>query len=221
MREDWKQVDGLVHSDRISHVSFDFWRTLAFSNETFKSKRAQLIRGNSKFNGFDIFAAFSKIGRDYNLKMETENEIISPLSLYIRVFEMLSISEGIYRELYEETLSLFLKYPPILNKNCLKSLSLIRKKGISCSITSNTAFIPGETILNFLTHSGILENFKFCLFSDATGCSKPHDSMYQLVLDNAFVSSRKEILHIGDNQKSDIDGAIQFGFNALFVDGRL
>jgi putative hydrolase of the HAD superfamily len=221
MREDWKQVDELVRSERISHVSFDFWRTLAFSNERFKTKRAQLIRENSNFNDIDIFAAFSEIGGDYNLKMETKNEIVSPLVLYGRVFEMLSISKEFHRELYEETLSLFLKYPPILNKNCLKSLIHFRNTSISCSITSNTAFIPGKTILNFLTQSGISENFKFCLFSDATGCSKPHDSMYQLVLDNAFVSSRKEILHIGDNQKSDIDGAIKFGFKALFVDGRL
>ena len=155
INENWKAIFRYLENKDIKHYSFDFWNTIAYSNPEFKNKRAELFLGFSKyiFSVSDVNAAFTKVGAEYNHHQESGMELLSPLDLLNKILKELNHSVS-YSDLYElkvEIDSLFLKYPPKLDNNIYSLIERIQYYGKACSITSNTAFISGNVIRQFLT----------------------------------------------------------------------
>lgn len=67
-----------------------------------------------------------------------------------------------------------------------------------------------------LSQMDILKYFKFFIFSDEIEISKPSSYFFQKVYDKVG-GHKKNILHIGDNPKTDYQGAKNFGFEALLI----
>ena len=219
LRGDWNNALQDVINGNIRHISFDFWRTIAFSNEKFKNERVNIIKKYTAGNASEIQLAFGKVGKDYNVKMESENYISSPFTLYKDVLRQLKISDQYHQVIFDDILAAFLIYPPIVSEHFKSFIQKTTTNKITYSITSNTAFVPGETILKIIKNDEYLSKFIFCLFSDNVKCAKPHPSIYQLVYNNLDTINKGQILHIGDNRNSDYYGAINFGFKSSFVDG--
>ena len=223
INENWKAINRYIENKDIKHYSFDFWNTIAYSNPEFKNKRAKLVLGfiKKKFSVSEVNTAFAKVGAEYNNHQESGMELLSPLDLLNKTLKALTPSVN-YSDLYDlkvEIDSLFLKYPPELDNNLYSIIERIQCYGKACSITSNTAFISGDVIRQFLTNAKLLDKFSFCLFSNEIGYGKPCNNMYELLYRKAKAKNpllkKTEIIHIGDNEIADFKGALKFGIKSF------
>jgi len=213
---------------KYSHISFDLWLTLIKSNPEFKKERNLLFK-----NFFEIDSTIDKVNevvRYYDVLCNNINEktglnidtyelyylILSALEVDINKFETDKLSE-----FYEETEALFIKYKPeLIFPDTKKLFQEMTNEDKSINILSNTAFIKGRTLRKLLAHYELTDYFKFQIYSDEVGFSKPNNEIFQLVFDeiNTFKSAqKKQILHVGDNSIADYNGAIRFGFDAYLL----
>lgn len=220
----WVDLNILIKQRTIKHYSFDFWNTIAFSNPQFKKERAIYI---SEFfhlynKELEINSAFSSIGEEYNFHMESQLGVISPENLYLKLVKKLKCNKEFdIKKIVEDIELLFLNYPPIIYTGFLDFLELIDGGNKTISITSNTAFISGSVIEKFLESIGLLNKFKFCLFSDRENYGKPHKSIFEKV----YLKKKEfepginlnEIIHIGDNLNKDYNGAKNIGFQVFHL----
>ena len=215
--------DLFINDSNISHLSFDFWDTLAFSNPEFKSERTKLISKYCSQSHNDIEKCIQNVGKNYNSLQESSNVFISPIDLLQQAINEITKKPDIYLEsLFEDICKLFKRHKPILNYDCedLINKCIIYKKKIS--ILSNTAFIPGSLIKDFLISEFGVNTFSFYLFSDETQIAKPNFKAFDLaykkinLIHNKTIS-KTSIIHIGDNYINDFDAAKKFGFQSHLI----
>ncbi|MFH7019063.1 HAD family hydrolase [Flavobacterium sp. FlaQc-47] len=208
-----------------SHLSFDLWLTLIKSHPEFKIKRNLMFR-----DFFEIDATIEKVSeviRYYDVLCNNINEKtglnINTYEIYYLILNALEVDINKYgtdklSQFYDETERLFMEYKPVLMFSNIKELfHEITQENKSINILSNTAFIKGRTLRKLLAYYELADYFKFQIYSDEVGFSKPNNEIFQLVFDevNAFKKvEKKEILHIGDNSIADYNGALKYGFDA-------
>lgn len=223
MNKNWETVSSFIKNDGFKHYSFDFWNTLAFSNSKFKEERSRYIlsllpnvAGVSEINKL-----FEQIGAEYNVYQESGNPTLAPVELLKKVINSLDSLSAHYdiSKIKDELDILFLKYPPTIDSMFYEIADEILAHNKTCSVTSNTAFVSGEIIRALLSNVGLLDKFSFCVFSDEVGCAKPDAVIYQHLYRQAKTIYAdlhiSEIVHFGDNLKSDYYGALDFGFKAF------
>ncbi|MFZ0597896.1 MAG: HAD family hydrolase, partial [Flavobacterium sp.] len=200
-----------------SHLSFDLWLTLIKSHPEFKIKRNLMFR-----DFFEIDATIEKVSeviRYYDVLCNNINEKtglnINTYEIYYLILNALEVDINKYgtdklSQFYDETERLFMEYKPVLMFSNIKELfHEITQENKSINILSNTAFIKGRTLRKLLAYYELADYFKFQIYSDEVGFSKPNNEIFQLVFDevNAFKKvEKKEILHIGDNSIADYNG---------------
>ncbi len=202
--------------EKIKHYSFDFWNTIANSNPKFKENRNILISKLFNVSHVQINEAFITIGQKYNSQQEKNNIILTPEELLNKVIKHFETKQNII-PILEEINYLFKKYPPLLNINCNDLLLKMKNYNKTLSILSNTAFISGEILKQFLIKEYGDNTFSFFIFSDQVKMAKPSREVFKL----CFFETKKhygntikknQIMHIGDNIVNDIEGAANFGF---------
>ncbi len=220
----WKEISDYTKSNKIKHISFDFWNTIAFGNPKFKTERTNLIFEllGQNVSKQKISEAFTSIGSSYNLSFENGGATLSIEELYMQVLK--TLGENDFNEinsLQNQVFDLFLAFPPNISNEFLNFLKTLKSENITCSITSNTTFIPGEVIQKFLNHSNLLQYFSFCHFSDIEHVAKPNKELFQKLISRtaSIVPETQDILHIGDNLQADYYGAIACDLKAFhFID---
>lgn len=223
IKRQWLELTDYMSAGKYLHYSFDFWNTIAFSNKKFKEERTDFIYNlfNEKYNKELIKKAFTEVGFDYNLSVDNNGKILNVNELYLKVFEYISVNENFDLEFIKTSIfNLFLKYPPSISENFIDTIDSNEHNNISLSITSNTAFIPGFIIEEFLKQIGILNTFSFCVFSDDVQVAKPNQKIFKIVFDRLDnrIKSTIDVIHIGDNYKADYLGALQSGLSAFYMD---
>ncbi|MES2772839.1 MAG: HAD family hydrolase [Bacteroidota bacterium] len=216
----------------IKHLSLDLWMTLIRSHPAYKRKRAELFC--RFFSVADLDAAekaIRKIDLMANHINETTGGNIDAVELYLLVLHEVhndwkSISPSDLRSFYKETERLFEEFTPLpADESVTEGLQMAQDGGITMNILSNTGFIKGYMLQKGLDQLGWSRYFSFSLFSDETGHSKPHPSMFDAVWtgvtklnDGNGAIAKTEILHFGDNPFADVEGAARYGFaSALFT----
>lgn len=208
--------------DNYKHISLDLWLTLIRSHPDFKRKRNVLFKEIFSIN--QSIDEVEKIFRKYDLTINSINEktgknIDTDEIIWFILYELkgLGLKENKIKvdEFMKEMNTLFLKYPPVvLEKNLFENLKLIADKNITLNITSNTGFIKGKIIKNFLDSIKLKDYFSFLLFSDELNISKPNPKIFKKVWENCNQKiDKSEVLHIGDNPIADELGAKSFGFS--------
>ncbi|MGB1573919.1 MAG: hypothetical protein ACPG85_06530, partial [Flavobacteriales bacterium] len=112
----------------------------------------------------------------------------------------LAIPENEHDTLYQETLQLFASMPP--KRMHHPDIEPLLDRADSTSILSNTTFIPGSSISQWLERDGW--TFDFELYSDELGVGKPATAAFDRLL--AEVRSRSgstDIVHVGDDPDHD------------------
>nr|WP_315241010.1 HAD family hydrolase [uncultured Flavobacterium sp.] len=214
-----------INYENYSHLSFDLWLTLIKSNPEFKQKRNLLFQ-----DFFEIEQPIEKVSeviRYYDVLCNNINENtglnIETFEIYYLILGALNVNLGNYgteklSQFYDLTEELFLENKPVLIfKDIQKMFDKVTSEGKSISVLSNTGFIKGFTLRKLLKYYDLLDYFKFQIYSDEVGFSKPNTEIYQLVFDeiNKYKKiEKKDVLHIGDNSVADYNGALKFGFNA-------
>ncbi|MDR0195797.1 MAG: HAD family hydrolase [Myroides sp.] len=205
------------------HYSFDLWLTLFRSHPDFKTRRAQLFK--DYFSISESIEEVSSVLRYYDVLCNKINETtggnIDTLEIYLLILGRFNVLPSFkeLEEFYLESEKMFFNYPPVLldHFNSTDFLRL-RDHGGTLNILSNTGFIKGRTIKKYLEEIDFLQYFDFLIFSDEVNLSKPNPEIYKLVRNQVDVSIMdKQIVHIGDNNLSDYQGALDFGFSAYLV----
>jgi putative hydrolase of the HAD superfamily len=123
--------------------------------------------------------------------------------------------------IYENLTKLFLAYPPTISNEVLESIQILNSKNIRWGITSNTNFIGGLIIGEYI-QCKIDELPDAMVFSDIIQYSKPSYQIFNrfhLDLSDRYNSYKKnEIVHIGDHPVCDYEGALNFGFQAKLIE---
>lgn len=211
--------------DHYDHFSFDLWLTLIKSNPAYKPARNSLFK--DFFSIEESLEKVSEVIRYYdvlsNQISENTGRHFKYKEIYFLVLSALKIdisrisSEKI-DDFYNETAKLFEKYPPVLLNNSTDNLfKEITSSGKTISIMSNTAFIEGKLLKNILELYGLSKFISFQLYSDETGWSKPNPKLFALMENEVKKmnnNTNTRILHIGDNQKADFQGALNAGIDA-------
>lgn len=211
-----------------NHFSFDLWLTLIKSNPQFKSKRNLLFK-----DFFEVACSIEKVNevvRYYDVLCNNINENtglnIDTYEIYYLILNALKvktneINQSQLNQFYKETELLFMDYKPLLIDPKIDLLfEEIISENKTINILSNTGFIKGHTLRKLITYYGLDKFFKFQIYSDEAGFSKPNPKMFQLVheeINNYKKTQKNEVIHIGDNKIADYNGAISFGFAAYLL----
>ena len=213
----------------IRHISFDLWLTLIKSNPLFKEKRAEFLAENFNPKGFsvpevkNIVSSLDKACDRLNEKSGTKKKAVF---MYRSVLKRLGLKTDIrdiktyidFDLVVKRINQLFFEYPPVLlNDSITNTLAYLKIEGYSLNISSNTGFIEGPFLRQFLFTSEIGKYFDFSVFSDEINASKPSKRFFECV-HKSTSKKKSEILHIGDNYNADFLGASQYGFKAFLIE---
>lgn len=210
---------------RFKHLSVDFWHTLAEPNRAYTEFRKQTM---ARYYG----ATASVAGYAYKVLKNAEEtmavqtgEVRRAESLRILLNDAfasannsLPLEEDEFALMLAELEHGFLDRPPTLDQRGLETLHRVSCGGPTLSIGSNTNFIiRGSTIAKLLP-----DIFDFKLFSDELGRCKPCPRFYSAVVlgagkANPQLEFTEEILHIGDHEVCDVQGALAMGLSAELV----
>ena len=116
--------------------------------------------------------------------------------------------------------ALFIQYPPfLLEKDIVSTLEKINQQ-YQIHLISNTLVVKGYVLKEALNqaHQNIFSHFDGLTFSDEVGVAKPDAAIFDLAYAKMQAVPKTQVLHIGDNLKTDFEGATQFGFQAALVD---
>lgn len=215
------------------HYSFDLWLTLIKSNPDFKKQRAIFFyrNFNSKKKTIDeVQKVIRQIDVMCNLINEKTGKNIDSREIYLMVIHQLNDYEPVFQDLdiewlLQEMENLFFQYLPHVYSDethiILDKIKQHQKSTIG--ILSNTGFIEGKTLRKILPELNLSQYFDFQLYSDETGLSKPNKAFFELMINTTLLKHvddslpLNEILHIGDNPISDIDGGLAVGINVFQI----
>jgi putative hydrolase of the HAD superfamily len=209
----------------IRHVSFDLWLTLIQSNPLFKRRRAELIADmfhpkNMNVEQIDMLIRrkdkiFDRHNEMYGVKIPAKYMYLNVLRAIDSQSHEVDIDDAMW--LMQQSNNLLMDYPPqLLNGQIPDILRFLQSATEGLNIGSNTGYVEGEALRKVLKQIGIYDFFSFFVFSDEIQASKPSAAFFRAVSDRANVS-KSNILHIGDNLKTDYHGAVNFGFEALLI----
>lgn len=108
--------------------------------------------------------------------------------------------------------------PTLIDPNFKSFLTNLKvKHNLTISLLCNTGISGATTIKKYLQHFNILEDFNFLLFSDELGFYKPSLESFTAIVSHPNCSTKNvsEILHIGDDITTDIEGANNIGMHSL------
>jgi putative hydrolase of the HAD superfamily len=212
----------------IRHISFDLWLTLIKSNPLFKQKRAEFLAENFNPKGFsteEVLNIVHCVDKACDKLNEKSGEKRKACHMYHSVLKRLAYNinkehHSFLDDIVSKINLIFFEYPPVLlNGNITHILSSLKAEGYTLNISSNTGFIEGKFLREFLKMEKIDHYFDFAVFSDEINASKPSYSFF----DNVFgriKNEKHEVLHVGDNYNADFMGASQYGFNVLLIENR-
>ena len=218
-----------TEKQNIRAVTFDLWETLLFERDGAGSRRTvarsrNLHKALNKLGAKIAFEQIESALRETTLSLldiwETNKDVthLDQIRLIIRYASKNSIAmkEEWIEELTSAYISPILEVPPYLNPVAQKVLEWLKNRNKLIGIICNTGLTPGIGLRRLLTNEGVAEYFDLMIFSDEEGIRKPDPRIFHLAAQKLNVRPR-EVVHIGDNFKSDVWGAQSAGFKAIYL----
>ena len=213
----------------VKAVTLDLWETLLLEREG-DSKQRNMMRCDS------LSRALKEIGlhisnRQFALALkemsawlasfwEVEKEVTH--SDQIR-FLIKSASGGSilmkdewFERLSSAYVSPFFELPPHLNPETSELLRWLKKRDKRIGLISNVGMTPGFALRRFLGGQRVGRYFDSMIFSDEVGLRKPNPAIFHLA-SHRLGARPDEVVHIGDDLRSDIWGAKKAGFKAIYL----
>ena len=106
-----------------------------------------------------------------------------------------------------------LDHPPNLLPGAREALASLHGR-VSLALISDTAFSPGHVLRELMEREGIARFFSGFVFSDETGVAKPEPAAFHGALEQLGADAA-EAAHIGDIERTDIQGARTVGMRAI------
>ncbi len=109
-----------------------------------------------------------------------------------------------------------LQYPPPLLPGAGAALTMLSPK-YRLGIISDTGFASGKAQDALLSQDGVRTLFEVTVYSMDIGHAKPRREPFRAALD-VLKLPPNEVIHIGDNERTDVRGALDAGMRAARVD---
>jgi len=199
----------------IRHLSFDFWNTIGVFNPLFSAARVAHFAQVMGVDEATAKAHYVFVKRFVDRQAEETGGSYDALAIFLMTLRRVNpeASEADAAESLATVQKLALDNPPIIAPHTVSAISRMREQGCTTSITSNTNFVTGVTLRQVLDRAGVV--YDFGLFSDELPYSKPSPLMFGEV--RRRVPSHVEILHYGDNQICDVQGATSAGMTGIYA----
>ncbi|NHJ01258.1 MAG: HAD family hydrolase [Candidatus Heimdallarchaeota archaeon] len=100
-------------------------------------------------------------------------------------------------------------------------LEHLKREGFKLGLIVNTLFSSGDAFREFvIINLGFQSIFDSMVFSNEIGFLKPHSLIFDASMRELSIDNPQEILHIGDNPKTDIIGAKEANLKTGFFQNR-
>jgi len=215
----------------IKAVTFDLWETLLFEKDGASAQRTMARCENltNAFNKFGLDVSTEQVSSAMN---ETVNSLLrvwdnnrdvthaEQLDLIIKntAGESVKLRKEWIDELSKAYVSPIFEVPPYLNPDAEKVLHWLSNRNSRIGLICNTGLTPGTELRRFLSREGVADYFDVLIFSDEAKIRKPDPEIFRLAAQE-LRARPSEIVHIGDNLKSDVWGAKNAGFRAIHLAG--
>lgn len=106
---------------------------------------------------------------------------------------------------------------PEPRKDVIKVLKEIKREQYKLGLIVNTLFSSGDALREIVANNlGMGFLFDATVFSNEVGFLKPHELIFDTAQRELEIWNPKEILHIGDNPITDVEGANNANFRSVF-----
>jgi len=212
---------------KIKAATLDLWETLLLEWDGANEQRVlircrNLAKALSKFGiqiSVDRLISALKAMSYWLISVWEKNGEVTHLDQIRFIIEAatdgsVSLREEWLNELSPAYVSAIFELPPHLNPDALRLLQWLKDHGKRIGLICNVGRTPGFILRKFLVDVGIANFFNAMIFSDEVGARKPHPKIFYIAARRLGVKP-SEIVHIGDNLKSDVWGAKNAGFKAI------
>lgn len=214
----------------IKAVTFDLWETLLFERDGDSERRTAarclnlvkvLNRFGLKVTVEQLSSALQKTISSLLAIWDTNKDVthMDQLRLIVKHASegTVSLKEEWVDDLSSAYVSPIIDVPPYLNPNVREVLAWIKSRNMRIGLVCNTGLTPGSGLRKLLSNEGIIHYFDLLIYSDEVGIRKPDPEIFNLVAQKLSLKPY-EIVHVGDNLKSDVCGAKNAGFKAIHLD---
>jgi putative hydrolase of the HAD superfamily len=198
-------------------ISFDFWNTLYGNGPESKRQKLRagyfrkIIANYKKHNLKTIETAFSSSMElflqnwRHKQRTPTPEERIQYMAKILRI----DLNENEVNQISEYFGNLIFKIPPQNIRSVNTIIAQLAEK-YPLGIISDTGYITGEYIRDFLEKEQLLPHFSSLVFSDEQKYCKPHISVFQITCKTLKVDCSR-LIHIGDLEHTDVKGVKDAG----------
>lgn len=217
----------------IKHVSLDAWNTILIPSKSYARYRTSILA--NMFNCSEEFAksVYTNVKRKFDEKAERDGEAFTTEYIYNELISAFPAADNqidpnlLCRSYFEPT---FIDNPPTILSETIDAINALKSRGITVSIASNTNFISGRVLAKIIRKHNTI--FDFMLFSDLMPLvrnelgykmpAKPNPAFFEMVQKYANILhpegiEKTEIVHIGDSNICDFQGAAKFGLQARLL----
>jgi putative hydrolase of the HAD superfamily len=214
----------------IKAVTFDLWETLLFEKDGWNQRRTNarcqnlaqtLSRLGVRIPAEQFVFAFKEMTSWLENIWEDNREVTNydQVQFIIKTASKnrVSLKQKWINQLSLAYISAIFDVPPILNPDASKVLQLLRDQNKRVGIICNTGITPGFGLRKVLTDMQVADYFDLMLFSDEVGVRKPNVEIFKIAAQKLHTEPHN-IVHVGDNIKSDVWGAQNAGFRAILLE---
>lgn len=110
-----------------------------------------------------------------------------------------------------------LRHPPPLLPGAADAVRALASR-CRLAIVSDTGFASGRAQNALLERDGLLECFSATIYSMDIGHAKPRPEPFRAAVAALGAESPAHVIHVGDNERTDVGGALAAGLRAIRVD---
>ena len=205
----------------IAAITFDFWCTL-FRDANGVARQAMRVDAFSRLTGIEgvrVEAVLADVWRVFDRHHRQQQRTLTPMDAvqYAAVRLGIELSPEVATELSTIFATAIVHFPAEPIEDALEAV----RAASSClpvALISDTGVSPGSSLKSLLAQGGFLPHFSALTFSDEVGVSKPHALMFETTA-KALGVAPNELLHIGDREDTDVQGAKGVGALAVLFAG--
>lgn len=205
----------------IRAITFDFWSTLYRYADEGGARQLVRIKALAHLTRSSYRAAAEAIEAAQAAQLLQHLEVQQTMDAQGAVRAALeyletSVSEESERQLARVFERAILLYPVEPIEGALEAVVAARQR-CRVGLISDTGLSPGRYLRRLLKQDGFLDHLQVTVFSDEVGAAKPSSAVFEYAAEQLDVKP-SELLHIGDLEGTDIEGAHAVGAQAaLFV----
>lgn len=210
-----------MFKDAVRHISFDVWNTLFIPNPAFSEARTQLIAETFNISFEDAAKAYTAVKKQMVWINERHGRVLDCYQEweYLARYELYNKDVDIFA-LQKTANELFSEIPPNFVPEVRDILQTVDR--CTFSIVSNTNFFSGVEVSSTLREIFGIE-WESQAYSDLVRVAKPHPRIfekmfYSIPLEKMeWIHSKDNVVHIGDSQHCDVDGAARAGIRGRLL----